>query len=202
MSRSWPEKLGALLNRGREFSSVLWAAEARFKGCSLAPGVKFIGRPLISVAKGSRLVLGQRVHVRSHLRSNPLGCSQPCVLRTLSRGAELVLDSDAGISAAVLCAAVSIRVGEATIIGSGAMVLDTDFHQPSAIRGWEDDPARGAKPVRIGSGVFIGARAIILKGVTIGDRAMVGAGAVVTRDVPDRHLAFGNPAQLRPLERV
>jgi acetyltransferase-like isoleucine patch superfamily enzyme len=42
----------------------------------------------------------------------------------------------------------------------------------------------------------------VLKGVTIGDRAVVGAGAVVTRDVPDRHLAAGNPAQIRPLKNM
>ena len=50
----------------------------------------------------------------------------------------------------------------------------------------------------IGRGVFVGAHAIILKGVTIGDRAVVGAGAVVTQDVPARQLAVGNPARILP----
>ena len=87
-------------------------------------------------------------------------------------------------------------------MGSGAMVLDTDFHPPEGEWGWGLEPAFGAKPVRIGRGVFIGARAIILKGVTIGDRAVIGAGAVVTKDVPDGHLAFGNPVQVRPLNNA
>ena len=197
-SRTWSEKFGAWLNHGREFASLVWAAEARFKGCSLGTGVKFVGRPLLAVAKGSQMLLGDRVRICSSLRSNPLGCFQPSVLRTLSAGAELVLGPDVGISGAVLCAAVSIRVGEGTIMGSGAMILDTDFHQPDEKWGWDNNPACGAKSVCIGRGVFIGARAIILKGVTIGDRAVVGAGAVVTRNVPEGHLAFGNPAQLRP----
>jgi acetyltransferase-like isoleucine patch superfamily enzyme len=47
--------------------------------------------------------------------------------------------------------------------------------------------------------VFIGARAIVLKGVTIGDRAVVGAGAVVTKPVPPRHFAVGNPARIVPI---
>ena len=55
-----------------------------------------------------------------------------------------------------------------------------------------------ARPVRIGRGCFIGARAILLKGVTLGDRAIVGAGAVVTRDVPAGHIAVGNPARILP----
>jgi maltose O-acetyltransferase len=49
--------------------------------------------------------------------------------------------------------------------------------------------------------VFVGARAIILKGVSVGDDAIVGAGAVVTKDVPGWHMAFGNPAQSRPIKR-
>jgi acetyltransferase-like isoleucine patch superfamily enzyme len=54
--------------------------------------------------------------------------------------------------------------------------------------------------VAIGKGCFIGARAIILKGVTIGDGAVVAAGALVTRDVPAEHLAIGNPAMVKPLD--
>jgi acetyltransferase-like isoleucine patch superfamily enzyme len=120
------------------------------------------------------------------------------VLRTLDPKAELVLGPGAGVSATVICAAISVQVGEGTIMGSGAMVMDTDFHQPEGKWGWGDDLVSSARPVRIGRGVFIGARAIILKGVTIGDRAIIGAGAVVTTDVPDGCLAFGNPAQVRP----
>jgi maltose O-acetyltransferase len=53
-----------------------------------------------------------------------------------------------------------------------------------------------AKPIRIGSGVWIGGGAIVLPGVTIGDGAVIGAGSVVTRDVPPNTLALGNPAQI------
>jgi len=55
-----------------------------------------------------------------------------------------------------------------------------------------------ARPIKIGRNVFIGTRAIILKGVTIGDRAVIGAGAVVTKDVPADHLAVGNPCSVFP----
>jgi acetyltransferase-like isoleucine patch superfamily enzyme len=75
------------------------------------------------------------------------------------------------------------------------MVLDNDFHVPNGEWGWSTDSASNARPVRIGRGVFVGARAIILKGVTIGDRAIIGAGAVVTRNVPPRTVVAGNPAR-------
>ena len=52
------------------------------------------------------------------------------------------------------------------------------------------------KPVVIGEHAWIGARVIILPGVTIGRGAIIGAGSVVTKDVPDYHLAAGNPARI------
>jgi acetyltransferase-like isoleucine patch superfamily enzyme len=196
----WTETLGSLLQCGRTALSHLWFTEARLKGCSVSRTARFIGRPLISVAPDSHLLIGNDVCIASALRANPLGNFQPCVLRTLAPGAELILESRVGLSSAVICAAVSVRIGEGTILGAGAMVLDTDFHQPDKNFGWNSDVAKGAKPIVIGRGVFIGARAIILKGVTIGDRAVIGAGAVVTRDVPARHIAFGNPARVTPWE--
>jgi acetyltransferase-like isoleucine patch superfamily enzyme len=188
-----------MLNLGRASLSGLWTFEARLKGVSLGRGVIFVGRPLIGVAKGSRLQLGNQVTINSSLRANPLGCFQPSVLRTLCPDAELVLEAKAGISGCVLCAARSIRIGEGTIIGSGALVMDTDLHRPAGQWEWSCDFGAGVRPIQIGRGVFIGARAIVLKGVTIGDRAVVGAGAVVTKPVPARHFAVGNPARIIPI---
>ena len=54
------------------------------------------------------------------------------------------------------------------------------------------------RPVSIGRNVWIGGGAIILPGITIGDDAIIGAGSVVTRDVPAGATAVGNPARLRP----
>jgi maltose O-acetyltransferase len=53
-----------------------------------------------------------------------------------------------------------------------------------------------AKPIRIGSGVWIGGGAIVLPGVTIGDGCVIGAGSVVTGDLPANALAIGNPARI------
>jgi maltose O-acetyltransferase len=53
-----------------------------------------------------------------------------------------------------------------------------------------------ARPIRIGSGVWIGGGAIVLAGVTIGDGCVIGAGSVVTHDLPAGVLAVGNPARI------
>jgi len=196
--QSWAEKLGQLLYRRRKWMSGLWALEARLKGARIGREVLFFGRPVISILGRSSLQIGDGVRIDSTLRTNPLGCFQPSILRTLCPGAEITLGEHVGISGTVICAAKSIRIGEGTIIGSGAMIIDTDFHEPAAGWRWNNDMAKSAKPVTIGRGAFIGARAIVLKGVTIGDRAVVGAGAVVAKDVPAGHIAIGNPARVMP----
>jgi acetyltransferase-like isoleucine patch superfamily enzyme len=194
--RTLAESAGVLVNGLRRSVSRIWKWEARLRGVKVVGRLDLAGRPIFSVARGSLMILGEDVSLFSAVRSNPLGCFQPCVLRTLAAGAELRLDRGVGMSSAVLCASRSIHIGEGTILGAGAMVLDNDFHQPGVDWGWKLDCVTGARPVVIGCGVFVGARAIILKGVTIGDRAVIGAGAVVVRDVPAGMLAVGNPARV------
>jgi len=189
----WPE---ILFERWREMTGLLWRMECRLKGAQLRGRISLVGRPIVSVAKGSSFVMEDKVLLRSGRRSNPLGCFQPCVLRTLASDAELILERNVGLSATVVCAAKSVRVGANTIVGAGAMLLDNDFHRADGQGGWPPDAAGTARPIVIGQSVFIGARAIILKGVTIGDRAVIGAGAVVTKDVPAGAVAAGNPARI------
>jgi acetyltransferase-like isoleucine patch superfamily enzyme len=176
--------------------------EAGLKGATFQGRVSFIGRPLVSVARGGQIIFGDGVVVASALRANPLGNFQPCVLRALAPGAKLVLGERVGLSSTVLCAAVGIEVGAGTIFGAGALVLDNDFHVRDANGEWTETGVATAQPVKIGRRVFVGARAIILKGVTIGDDAIIGAGAVVRRDVPVGHTAVGNPAQNFPPKAI
>jgi acetyltransferase-like isoleucine patch superfamily enzyme len=188
-------RLGALSFKLRGASSFLWRLEAHLKGVEFEGRAEFVGRPLISVAAGGQIKIGHGVRIASALRANPLGLSQPSVLRAMNNGARLLLGREVGLSGTVLCAGALIEIGEQTIIGAGAMLIDNDFHIPAGEWGWKADTAATARPIRVGRGVFIGARAIILKGVAIGDRAVIGAGAVVTKEVPAGHLAVGNPAR-------
>lgn len=183
----------------RGLMNACWLAEARLRGFELGGRIILNGRPCLHRHPGSRIALADCVCLNSSLRSNPLGCSQPVVLRTLRSGAEIILGHGVGLSGDSLCAAVRIQIGEGTFVGAGAMIFDNDFHSPLGEWTWGNAAPDNPKPVIIGRGVFIGARAIILKGVTIGDRAIVGAGAVVTKDVPVRRLAVGNPARVIPM---
>jgi acetyltransferase-like isoleucine patch superfamily enzyme len=188
-------KAGLAWHSVRLFASRIWQIEARLRGVELHRRAQLIGRPIISVAPGSRLVIGEGCVIASSQRANPLAIFQPAVLRTLATGAELILEANVGLSGVAICAGKSIRIGSGTIIGSGAMIWDNDFHsfQDGA---WVNDYTGRARPVEIGNSVFIGARAIILKGVTIGDGAVIGAGSVVTKPVPAGSTAAGNPARI------
>jgi acetyltransferase-like isoleucine patch superfamily enzyme len=124
--------------------------------------------------------------------ANPVAEGGRCRLATLSPDAKIILHDRVGISSTVICAATHVEIGEGTIIGGGAMILDTDFHPKKPDGSWETDPKSVSKPVTIGKNCFIGARVIILKGVSIGDGAVIGAGAVVSKDVIASVIAVGN----------
>lgn len=183
----------------RGLMNAFWLAEARLRGFELGDRIILNSRPCLQRHPGSRIALADGVCLNSSLRSNPLGCPQPVVLRTLRPGAEIILGRGVGLSGNSVCAALRIHIGEGTFVGAGAMIFDNDFHSPIGEWTWGDAAPDNPKPIIIGRGVFIGARAMILKGVTIGDRAIVGAGAVVTKDVPAHQLVAGNPARVIPL---
>jgi maltose O-acetyltransferase len=85
-----------------------------------------------------------------------------------------------------------VRIGSFTLFGPGVQIL-TPMHPFNAeLRRREEF----GKPVEIGSDVWVGGAAIILPGVRIGSRAVIGAGSVVTRDVPEVVFAAGNPCRV------
>ena len=83
----------------------------------------------------------------------------------------------------------NIYIGDSCNIGRDVIIRDYDGHLIDA-------EERISAPIKIGNHVWIGQRAIILKGVTIGDGAVIAAGAIVTKDVPARTLAAGVPARV------
>ena len=159
-------------------------------------GLRLYGAPNVKVAPGAKIVLGERVCLRSRTASNAL-LARSCILAATGAGAVLEIGDDVGISGATLVANMGIVVGPRTLIGAEAMIVDSDFHplDPAQRRIHQTAGARSS-PVRIGSDAFIGARALILKGVSIGNGAVIGAGAVVTKDVPAGAIVGGNPARV------
>lgn len=174
--------------------SPLWKFYLHLRGVKVGRGLTCIGRPAVNLKRGSCIVLGDGVTLCNTGMANPVAEYGRCRLATVATGAEIHLHDNVGLSSCLICSAIRVEIGENTIIGGGAMILDTDFHLRNPDGSWGTDPKATGKPVHIGKNCFIGARAIILKGVTIGDGAIVGAGAVVTKDIPIDAIAVGNPA--------
>lgn len=84
----------------------------------------------------------------------------------------------------------SITIGEDVAIARDVIIRDTDAHEIL------DGRHEKTKPIVIGNHVWIGTRAIIMKGVTIGDNVIIAAGAIVTKDVPSNSIVAGIPASI------
>lgn len=138
---------------------------------------------------GPRLTTGR--HVR--LDAFPLKHGKP----VLMIGADVQLNDSVHIGAAEL-----VEIGDHVLIASRVFITDHshgEYSQFDASSFPETIPARRpivAHPVRIGNNVWLGEQVCVLPGVTIGDGTIVGANAVVTRDIPPNSIVAGNPARV------
>jgi acetyltransferase-like isoleucine patch superfamily enzyme len=110
---------------------------------------------------------------------------------TLRIGDRVLLSRDTYIS----CVG-QIEIGDDVFSGQGVLIADSyhDYRNPhTAIRYQQ---MAEPQPVRIGNGVILNPHVCVTLGVTIGDRSFIGAGAVVTRDIPPNSVAVGNPARV------
>lgn len=150
------------------------------------------GRIIIQ-GRGGKYSIGDNVHIISKEFLNPVGGNRT-VLQTLD-GGRIEIGNNVGISHAILCAREEIIIEDNVLLGGGVKIYDNDFHsvEYSNRMSRPDTHIRRGK-ILIKEGAFIGAHSIILKNVTIGKRSVIGAGSVVTKDVPDGEIWAGNPA--------
>lgn len=156
---------------------------------------RFYGLPIIQRRRGSLIRIGRNVTMCSSARRNSIGIIQPVILKTNASNASIVIGDYVGMSGCTISASCSISIGDHVLIGSGVLITDSDAHAIdwSARR---NGALGNSRPIVIEDDVFIGARAIILKGVRLGRGAVIGAGSVVTQDVDAHMLVAGNPAHI------
>ena len=176
---TWPRLLpgGVVIGSDTKLNSATLSARQP-EGCSISIGSDSnIEASLVLEQAAARISIGSRTHIGG---------------RTL------------------LAAASSIEIGDDVLIAFEALIMDHNSHslkfreRRHDVRDWlkgtKDWSAIAMAPVRISNKAWIGVRAIVLKGVTIGEGAVVGAGSLVASDVPPWTIVAGNPAKvIRPL---
>jgi len=130
------------------------------------------------------------------------------VLVTETDGSHINIGNNVYIGGSTLLdCIVSIQVEDDVLISYQCLLTDSDNHnldydiRKKDLADWRnggkhDWSTTESAPIKISKGAWIGARSMILKGVTIGKGAVVGAGSVVTKDVPDWTVVAGNPARV------
>ena len=116
---------------------------------------------------------------------------------TLGPEAEIRIGEGCFLNRNVMLAAVeSIEIGDHTMFANGCFVGDGEhrYDDPDVPITWQGFKPRG--PVRIGSNCWFGVNCVVTGGVTIGDRAVIGANSVVLQDIPAGTIAAGTPAKV------
>lgn len=155
--------------------------------------IHFNGNSQLDFNPGAIVELGNDFICRSGYSIDNSSCSKIIVLK----GAHLKIGNFSGMTNTVLHCHNKVHIGDYVNIGAGTMIFDTDFHSTN----WEkrasiyDLENRKCSPIMIGNHVFIGTRCIICKGVCIGEKSIVAAGSVVTRNIPSNEVWGGNPAR-------
>lgn len=155
-------------------------------------GTCIYGRILIKGNGG--ITIGEQCLINSSIHANPVGGDHHVILRADTAG-EIVIGNRCGLSNCTLVAQEKITIEDDVLIGANAKIYDTDFHLVLFEDRKNKSQTPKTKPVLIKKGAFVGAHTIILKGVTIGEKSVIGAGSVVTHDVPDNQIWAGNPAR-------
>jgi acetyltransferase-like isoleucine patch superfamily enzyme len=157
---------------------------------------RFHGVPIIQKHRQSTMQIGNGLALRSSVRSNPLGPNHPVILCTWQAGAVMKIGDSFAMTGGSICVAEQITIGNRVLIGANSTLVDTDFHPlDPELRRKNPQNAKTA-PIIIEDDIFIGMNCLILKGVRIGSGSVIGAGSVVTGDVPVRSVVAGNPARV------
>lgn len=111
-------------------------------------------------------------------------------------GASLTIGNNVGMSSTRMWIHKGVTIGDNVKIGACVLMTDTDAHPMDYLARRTSSEGTKSAPIVIEDDVWVGAHSIILKGVTIGARSVIGAGSVVTKSIPADCVAAGNPAKV------
>lgn len=170
-------------------STHIMCIKMRMIGIRFKKGIGFYGLMKFKKASKGIIEIGSKCKFRSKPSSNLIGINRPCIFSALSSDAHIKIGNNCGFSGTVIGCFSNITLGNNVRCGANTLITDSDWHI--------DDTRSGKpRPVIIENNVWLGVNVMVLKGVTIGENAVIGAGSVVTRDIPSNVVAAGNPCKV------
>jgi len=171
------------------FSTLLMIIKLKIVGVKHKPKIRFYGLSVFKKASKSRIEIGSNCTFRSNHTSNLIGINRPCIITVLTPQGVLIIGNNCGFSGTVIGCFLQIILGNNVRCGANTLITDSDWH--------EDDYRAGrAKAIVIKDNVWLGEGVKVLKGVCIGENSVIGAGSVVTKDIPANVVAAGNPCKV------
>ena len=163
----------------------------------LGKDTRILGAPHLDIDEGAVVILGDRVTLNSRNDDYHVAMWSCVKLVANAPGASITIGDDTRIHGSCLHALDSISIGRRCLIAANCQIIDSNGH-PTALdrpemRICERDCPR---PVVIEDDVWIGTGVLVLPGTRIGRGSVVGAGSVVSRDIPPGVVAAGNPARV------
>lgn len=144
---------------------------------------------------GARISIGDNFYFSSGDAVNPMTSNLQGAIY-LENGASLKIGNNVGMSSTRMWVHNSVTIGNNVKIGACVLITDTDAHPLDYLARRSSNEGTKSAPIVIEDDVWVGAHSIILKGVTIGARSIIGAGSVVTRSIPTDCVAAGNPCKV------
>lgn len=156
-------------------------------GCEVGKGNVFDGFIRVVNKSGfGKIRIGKGCKFNSSKWSNLIGINHGCIISALTKESKITIGNGCGFSGTVLAAFDEIVIEDGVRCGANTVITDSDWHL--------DDPrVTQPKKVRIRKGVWLGYGTVVLKGVEIGENTVIGAGSVVTKNIPGNVIASGNP---------
>ena len=169
--------------------SVPTMMKFKLKGVKLLGFSLFAGWPYVTKNSNSIIKIGKGCRFMSKSWGNLIGLNHRCILSTADKNAKLIIGDNCSFSGVSIRCYKEIVFGHSVRCGANVLIMDGDGHP--------DDPRAGkSKPIHIGNNVWIGTDVRIMKGVTIGENTLIGAGSIVTKDIPANVVAVGAPCRV------
>ena len=144
---------------------------------------------------GARISIGDNFYFSSGDAVNPMTSNLQGAVYVES-GGELTIGNNVGMSSTRMWVHDSVTIGNNVKIGACVLITDTDAHPLDFLARRTSNDGTKSAPIVIEDDVWVGAHSVILKGVTIGTRSIIGAGSVVTKNIPADCVAAGNPCKV------